>query len=302
MKSQKSSTYCYHKSLDTLSIFRYNLLRKSIENEQPDYRHILVLDKFAELPNISSKLQFKLQKTYEKMLGELPEVNIEVLRAWSEYFASYLRLYKDRIVSSLNEMKGENNTEINYIDNNRLFAHYINVLNDNYTNFEILEYYISNNLIPTFKKHYPDIKAPKELKLLQQEIKAFYTITRYYYEVDQLKIHNDYKKIFKSDQFMDAFIKAKIIKIDDLQKYVERLSHSFKLADQYDLYIELRFQLFSLEKLKCEFYQDYDFYKELVNLKQITKINIDPFTTSVSEYMRIKIEAREYLKKQETKN
>jgi hypothetical protein len=292
MRFSRKSTHNYHKTLATLPIFRYNELQESIRKGKIDYRHLLVLEPYDELPEINIDFVERLKMVYDKMITELPMVNTDILTTYREYFSSYLRVYRDRIANSIDELEGHETVEQKYAEHNRYFADYVNLLNANFTNFEIPEYYLNDNINETFKKYYPDLEIPRELKILQKEIQAFYVFTRYFYEIDNMKIDKAYKDLFKSKSFTDTFINVRIIKIDDIYDYIDRIKYSFKLSNQYGLFMDFRFYMFNLQKLKCEPYREPDFFEELINIKQLTGVDIDIHRTSTLEYMNLKKEAK----------
>lgn len=267
-----------HKDLGTISIYKFNRIRESISEGKPDYSYLLI-----EQKELSDKEIEFLQGVYIELLAQLPEVNTELISTYRVYFENYIKTKTKLNQVKLNNLKGENMT-MTFAENNRLFMDYVNLLNENNTNFQIVEYYIAENIEEIFKEKFPNINYPNEFDIIVDSIEAFHTIDRYIYEVDRLKVSDYFKDVFKSETFIEMFIKSKIVILEDLTLYTDRLSEDFKLSDNYENFIDFRHNVFRLENMAFEPITEYDFFKEVVSIKQILGFDFDIHKVSVKEY------------------
>lgn len=273
----------HHKSIDTISIYRLNAIRESIVKGEPEFGHLTIFNRNDALPNLTDKQKVYLESVYLDLLKEIPEISTELISAYRAYYESYI---KAKIALNKNELKSMQGEDIktSFANCNKLFNDYINILNRDNTDFQIIEYYISDDIQQIFKEQFPNINYPSDFDVIKNEITAFHTIDRYFYEVSRLKVNEEFRNIFLSERFIEYFVKSKVVVIEDLTLYTERLSEDFKLSDNYEGFIDFRHKALSLQNMAFEPINNYDFFEEVVSLKQILGFDFDIHTTSAKEY------------------
>jgi hypothetical protein len=272
-----------HKSIDTISIYRLNAIRESIVNGNPEFGHLTIFNKNDSLPELTDKQKVYLESVYLDMLKEIPEISTELISAYRAYYESYIKAKIELNRNELKSLRGED-IKTSFAKCNKLFNDYINILNRDNTDFQIIEYYISDDIKDLFKEQFPNINYPPDFDIIKKEITAFHSIDRYVYEVSKLKVSEEFKRIFLSERFLEYFVKSKIVIIEDLTLYTDRLSEDFKLSDNYQGFIDFRHKALSLQNMAFEPINNYDFFEEVANLKQILGFDFDVHSTSAREY------------------
>jgi len=272
-----------HKSIDTISIYRLNAIRESIAKGAPEYGHLTIFNRSDIIPELSDKQKQYLESVYLEMLKEIPEVSTELISAFRAYYESYIKI---KIELNRNELKSLQGEEIktSFAQCNKLFNDYINILNRDNTDFQIVEYYISDDIKAIFEAEFPGIEYPKDFDIIKEQIDAFHTIDRYFYEVSKLRVHDEFRKIFLGEKFLKLFVKSKVVTIEDLTLYTDRLSEDFKLSDNYEGYIDFRHKVLSIQNMAFEPINNYDFFEEVVSLKEILGFDFDIHSISAREY------------------
>lgn len=277
--------HTYHTSLETIPIYRLNKVKESISNGIPEFRHLLVLEPTDPFPEIDNELNKELESAYYKMVEELEDVSTELVGSYRVYLESYFAVKKKEIQASLEQMKGETPNSIKYAQNNRDFKEYIDILQRDFTNFKIIEYYLIEDFKEVFEKDFPHLEFNRDFQTFNNEIQAFYTLDEYTQEVLSLNVSVHFKDIFLSESFMLKFIKSRLITITTLDDYIDRLRNGFMKNNNYKGYIDFRYRVFGLSKFSFEPGHVYDFYQEMTQIKLILGIDFDPHRIPAKEYL-----------------
>lgn len=275
----------YHKSLETISIYRLNKIKESITGGKPDYRHLLKLSRNQELPTLGFKQVKILENAYMDLFAEMEDVSVELVSLYRIYLESYLQTKINIARNELLKLQGAEYSKVSFSNHNRDFMNYIHVLNRDYTNFRIVEYFIPENYEEIFKDKFQDIELNKDFQIFFEQIEAFYTIDRYVYEIENLNVSSFHKNVFLLPEFLEVFVRSREISITDLIPYVDRLQEEFKLNNNYEGYIEFRHKAFGLNNFYFEPGHVNDFYDEVIRIKQILGFDFDIHQISAKEYM-----------------
>lgn len=274
----------YHTTLDTLPIVQWAKLNETIENEKPEYRYILKLNKMLRLPKISKSLYKKLGKIHQKLIYTIKNIDLRLLTLYKDYLADTIYIKTCETKNSLRKLKKYEALKIKYEKNEKLFLRYASFLDENYSNFKVQKYVLREDFESHFKEFY-GIKLIKDIKRMFLNINEVTIPHEYMAKIANFSQDVVFMQLTTSTLFFTEFYKPKKVSINNILNYSRSLKPYYLKYKQYHKYILDRANLFDLSVIDAEPQHEYNFYRELVDLSAFLQLNIDEFETSVNKYV-----------------
>lgn len=251
-------------SSSDLLLWRWNKIIESEKKGELDLRYLFNVENPIELPK-DLDIE-KLRAAYIDIISEFDNIDnsipILLLNYKFELHRIELINEKNKYLSIINELP----IKISYDKLSNLFNQYINAITQKYSNFKILEYQFIN--------------LPAGFEILARN--TFYSITEY----ELFLYNNSYSDICLAENFLKKHLITELKDVPDLIEFEKQLFTEFKKLNGYELYPEIRLQLFAIENLQCEPIDagNNNFTDELSIIQHVTNIRLTLKDNVLSEY------------------
>jgi len=241
-----------------------------------------------------------IEKVFEELNNQVFDiigVDLKLISSWSNFltFSNIYRLrsknneiintwnneYKDFISKGeIEKQKTLPNPTNNFNDS---FSEYLNVLQEYYKDFEVLEYSLIADFEIKFKEFYNIDYMPKEV--LNNLTYRFYTVHQFYGNLDKI---TDTKILgaLTSKEFYSNFIDVNTVKINDLQEYHLSLQKSYQNNKAMLSFRRDKRLIFDLQTLKRTPKNTSNIADDVAKLNEILGYQINQETTNVAEFYR----------------
>jgi hypothetical protein len=232
---------------------------------------------------LTKKRTNKLYDAYLGIINSLEGMNTELMQAHLKWKASFIS-HRAGMLIRTKEAVAKLEADV---------RNYLELVSKSYKDFEIKEYYFNpewREVMNVFKEKFTDeLYNDIYLKLKQFERIRFYTWDEYYIFCMQ---YPEMLALTLNEQFKRYMILNRIIKVQNLVEVDTYLLDVYSENGLYNEYQEIRWNLFNLEKLKCEAKELSSFFKEVAIVQSLT-FPFDTKTTTMFEYEKIKEVAKQ---------
>jgi hypothetical protein len=289
-----------YSTIDELPFINWVELQKGyLENDVPDVKYMI---KKRYLP-LRKKHYTGLFENFQNIMEQIPDSDTSLADLWIDYRFEYEKVLSIENINRAANLADIVEKNIDLLPMNRAFKTYIEYIDENYKNFELFVYKLSDNLESDW--HY-ETEIPKEL--IKNRKLNFVIFEEFINMIKEVPFFVSLILKGELNEFIEKYIDVEVIKVDTIGFIDKRLYELFRDGlNDVPKYRKIRRHFFDYQKLNYEPRYDFDIIEDLYDLIEINNMQYIDYkdkSFTLGDYYRLRKRAKnkaEQIKKQNGK-